>query len=261
MLIFFLLLSLFLLFYSLTVGEYPDPSSIKEAVLRFALPGGGAVAFFIVASALFKTPIAGLFWAIFGWFVPGWIIEAVKERRQTRLRNLAKDFVASAAGLYAVGQMTSEVVRVMAERFPEPFASEFRDMIAVRNMNPHASFPRMFDNLAEKYGLSEFKAVSTILAASERAGGPLAASRGLKRLGAALRQRDRLLMERAKAIMEPKIAAVATIAILSVGLLLDATAFGQYFEGIGRIVVAASSALLVGLVFMTKRIAQSKDLI
>lgn len=255
-----LLISLFLLFFCLTAGELPDVFTIKGIFLRYALPGAGAALLFILFYALLRTPVAAFFWAVLGWYVPGWILRAINGRKQARLRSLAKDFVTSASGLYAVGQMNSEVVRIMAERFPEPFAAEFKRMLAAWNGNTHASFPRMFKDMAEKYDLPEFKAVSTILAASEMAGGPIAASKGLKRLGHALRQRDRMLTERAKATLEPKLAAVVTILILLAGIVLDGTVFNTMFEGAGRMVLAASSALVVGLVFMLFRIMKSDDL-
>jgi len=255
-----LLASMFLLFYSLTVGRFPDTHRIKDMVVRYVLPAGSALLFFAAVTALLRTPAAGLFWAVLGWFIPSWVIRASEEKKRSRLRNMTKDFVTSAAGLYAAGQMTPEVVKVMAERFPEPFASEFQNMVNMRNMSPYASFPRMFERLANKYGLSEFKAVSAIVAASERAGGPVAASKGLKRLGRALRQRDRLIKERAKATMEPRTAVVVAIVFLSVGFLLDATVFREMFEGAGKLIMVASSALLVGLIFMVNKITRSEDL-
>ncbi|AEG14438.1 Type II secretion system F domain protein [Desulfofundulus kuznetsovii DSM 6115] len=260
MLTLLLLLSLFFLFYILTGGKLPDVTSNREMVLRYVFSGAGAVTFFIVALVLFQTPVTALIWGFLGWHVPGWVIKSLEGKKQTRLKNMAKDFVASAAGLYAVGQTSSDVVRVMADRLPEPFAADFKEMIAARNMSPHASYPVMFNKLAAKYNLSEFEAVSAILAASERAGGPVSASKGLKRLGHALRQRDRLLAERAKATMEPKIAAFVVIFILLAGLLADATLFRPLFEGPGKVVMAASSALLVGLIFMVRSIVRSDDL-
>lgn len=256
-----LLLSLFLLFYSLIIGEFPDTYSAREKLALYGLSAGSAMALFIITAVLFKTPVAAMFWAVLGWFIPGWVKKTINGKKQARLRSLAKDFVTSAAGLYAVGQTSADVVRVMAERFPEPFASEFQEMIAMRNMSPHASFPRMFAEMGQKYNLSEFKAVSAILAASERAGGPYAAAKGLKRLGQALRQRERLITERAKATLEPKIAAIVTVSILTVGLLLDATAFKHLFEGAGRLIMAASSAIVVGLIFMVVKINRSEDLV
>ncbi len=255
-----LLISLLLLFYSLTVGQFPDITNLKKVIQRFVLPGGSAVFFFLAGTLLFQTPLAGLPWAILGWFIPGWITDAVYNHKQDRLRDLARDFVTSASGLFAAGQMTSEVVRTMADRLPEPLAAEFQDMIRTRNVSPHASFPRMFNDLSEKYNLSEFKAVSTILSASDQAGGPTAAAKGLKRLGHALRQRDRLIKERKKAIMESKIAAIVVVIILAVGLLLDATLFKHLFEGPGKFIMAFSSMLLVGLIFIITNVMRFKDL-
>jgi tight adherence protein B len=255
-----LFVSLFLLFFCLTVGEFPDALTVKEKIIRFAVPGAGAVLFFLISWALLGTPVAALIWAVLGWFVPGWIINFIGGKKRARLKSMARDFVTSASGLYAVGLMSSEVVRIMADRFPEPFASDFRKMIAAWNNNYLASFPKMFRDMADKYNLPEFEAVSTILAASETAGGPVAASKGLKRLGRALRQRDRLMTERAKATLEPKIAAVVTILLLTVGLILDGTVLRQMFTGPGKMIMTVSSALLVGLIFMLSKITKSEDL-
>lgn len=256
-----LVVSLFLLFYSLFIGEFPDTHKIKTRIIVYGISAINSAVFFIASTALFQTPLAAVFWAVLGWFVPIWIKKAFDDKKQTQLRIMAKDFVTSAAGLYAVGQTSGEVVRVMAERFPESFSLEFQEMIAMRNMSPHASFPRMFTEMGQKHNLSELKAVSAILAASERAGGPYAASKGLKRLGAALRQREKLLVERAKATMEPKIAAIVTVALLTTGLLLDATVLKHLFEGAGKFVIAASSAVVVGLIFMVVKINRSEDLL
>lgn len=252
--------SLALLFYSVTVGEFPEAESLRAALKRHGAAAASAALFFVAASVLFGTPLAGAVWAAFGWVLPGWVSEWADERRRARLKSLAADFVTSAAGLYAVGQTTPDVVRVMAERLPEPLAGEFRRMIGAYNMNPGASFPRMFREVAEKYGLPEFGAVAGILAAGERAGGPPAVSRGLKRLGRALRQRDRLAAERRKATMEPRVAAVVVVVVLGAGLLVDAAFFRGLFAGAGRLVLAAGSALVVGIVFLFRKVSRSEDL-
>jgi len=255
-----LFLSLFMLFYSLTVGRYPEARTLKEKYLPYALSAGGALAFFIVGSILFQSPVSGFVWGVLGWFVPGWGKRAVLGKKKARLRSLARDYITSSAGLYAVGQTTPDVVRIMAARFPEPLRKEFEDMIGTLTGSPYASFPKMFENLSKKYDLKEFGAVSAILSASARAGGPAAASKGFKRLGKALRQIGKLINERVKAVMESKIAAVVTISILLAGLLLDATLFREYFQGVGRLVMDASSILVVGLIMMAVKINRSDDL-
>lgn len=253
-----LLASLFLLFYCLTAKELPEPEAIKAWVLAKGLGAASAAGCFALASLLWG-PLAGLPWALLGWRLPGWLREAREARRRTRLSALARDFITAAAGMYAAGQTTPEVLRRLAERMSEPLAGEFEGMVARREARG-ASVPAMFGELAQKYGLPEFGAVARIIAASERAGGPQAAARGLKRLGQALRQKERLAVERAKATMEPKIAAAVTVAILGVGLLLDGTALRAYFAGGGRLVLAAASGLVVGMLFMLKKIGRSEDL-
>jgi tight adherence protein B len=255
-----LFLSLFLLFFSLLVGKFPEANSLKEKFLPHAASIGCAAVFFLIGTLLFQTPLSGLIWGVLGWVLPGIISGFAQERKKARLRSMARDFITSSAGLYAVGQMTSDVIRVMAKRFPQPLNKDFEEMLGKWNGSPYASFPRMFNELSQKYGINEFQAVSTILAASEQAGGPEAASKGLKRLGNALRQRDRLSTERAKAVMEPQISAIVTIAILFVGLLLDATVLREYYQGAGKLIMAGSSLLMVGLILMALKITKSEDL-
>lgn len=256
-----LLFIIFLLFYALFGGPLPEIPAVRSIFLRFGLALAGAVGCLFAATLLFGSPLAGLAWGILGWFLPAWVIGAIDSRRLNRHRALARDFITSAAGLYAAGQVTSEVVRTTGERFAEPFGTEFRDMLAQRELNPRFSFPKAFERLAEKYRLPEFKAASAIIAASETAGGPPAAGRGLSRLGQALRQRDRLLTERAKSLVEVKIAGYVVIGILLAGLLADATAFRHYFtDGAGKVAVGVASGIVVGLIFMVRKISQSKDL-
>lgn len=255
-----LFLSLFSLFYTLISGESPAGNLVLYC-LDHGIRVATAAGLLVVGSLLFKTPIAGFFWGLLGWHLPAWIGNYGEQKKHARLRAMVSDFVAAAAGLYAVGQTTPEVVKNAAERFPEPLATDFKGMMAARKLNPLASFPKMLEAIGERRNLPEFKAVAAIVAASERAGGPKAAARGLKRLGRALRQRDRLLAERAKATLEPRIAAYVTISILLLGLMLDATVFRSLFEGGGRLVLAAASGLVVGLVFMVRKLFGQEDLL
>jgi tight adherence protein B len=256
-----LLLTVFLIFYVVTGGSLPEADTFRRLLLRFGLPAASAAGCFALTAALFQSLLAGLFWGLLGWFLPNWIEGLIQTKKQARHRAQAGDFITSAAGLYSAGQVTPEVVRTTAERFSEPFGTEFREMLARRELNPNASFPGMFHSLAEKYGLSELKAVSAIISASERAGGPAAAGRGLKRLGQALRMRDRLLTERAKSLVEVKIAGYVVIALLLAGLLADATVWREYFTGgAGGVVSGLASGVIVGLIFMVRKISRSDDL-
>ncbi len=264
MLTIFLLLTLFIFFYTVTGGEMPEVnlSQVRSYVSRFAIPSGSAAGVFILSSIVFGTPLAGLAWGFLGWFLPQWIQHALQAGKQARLRAMAKDFIVSSAGLFSAGQVTPEVISTMAGRFPDPFGAELNEMLVRRKANPHAFFPKMFDSLGEKYEFSEFKATAAILAASERAGGPRAAAGGLKRFGLALRQRDRLYTERQKSLIEVKIAGIVVILLLVAGLLLDVTSFRNMFmEPSGKVVLGISSAITVGLIFMTKKISQSSDLV
>ena len=218
-----LLLSLFLLFCCLFLGDVGvgQVKSVKDWFRRFTLPVVSAAGAFLLGSLACRTPLAGVIWGVMGWLVPGWIARFAAERRKSVLRGDVKNFITAAAGLYAAGQMTPKVVRTAAARFPEPLASEFQLMLGRRNTDRRASFQLMFEGLAVKYGLPEFKAVAAIVAASERAGGPRAASEGLKQLSVALRSRDRRFQERRKSTMEPLIAAGVAIILIVAGFLAD----------------------------------------
>lgn len=249
MLTLLLFLSLFLLFYFLTGGEAPEKESFRKIARNRLLPGASAAVFFLLGSVMCRTSLGGIPWAVLGWYLPGWVIGFAEERRRARLREMAKSFVVSAAGMFAAGQTTAEVVKVMAERMPEPFAAEFRDMLGQREM-VDKPYSKSFGDLGKKYGLPEFEAVGAVLAAADRAGGPATAAKGLRRLGAALQQRDRLLAERRKETFEPKVAAGVVIVMLLLGFLADVLLWSQYFEGGGRLVLAVASAIIVGMVFL-----------
>jgi tight adherence protein B len=109
----------------------------------------------------------------------------------------------------------------------------------------------MFEELSEKYGLPEFKALAAIVAASERAGGPRAAAEGLKQLSAALRSRDRLLHERRKETLEPVIAAGVAIILISLGFLLDVTLLARLvFSAPGGKIALSIVSLLILIMFL-----------
>lgn len=246
---------MFTFFYCLFNKDIPNiNTSVKERILGYGFSIISTAICSLLSFTLFKTAFAVIPWAILGWVLPSWIKESIERRKNKKFKVLARNFVTTAAGMYSAGLLTHEVVRTMATKMPEPLGSEFEEMISRRNLSANASFPRMFVELGEKYQLEEFKAVSAIIAASERVGGPKSASKGLKRLGQALRQQERLASERTKATLEPKIAAIFVIGILLFGLLLDTTVLSSFFQGAGKLVMALSSALTVGLIFMYKKI-------
>ncbi|MBC7105318.1 MAG: type II secretion system F family protein [Firmicutes bacterium] len=250
--------SLFGLFFCLTARELPEPEAVRAWLFGKGLAAASALGCFAAASALWGVP-AGIPWAALGWRLPEWAREIRSTKRRAKLSAAARDFVTAAAGMYAAGLTTPEVLRRLAERLPEPLGPELERMAARRELAGQP-VPAMFAEVARRYGLAEFSAVARIVAASERAGGPQAASRGLKRLAQALRQKERLAAERAKATIEPRIAAVVTVAVLGAGLLLDGTILRPYFAGGGRLVLAAASALVVGMLFLLRKISRSEDL-
>ncbi|MDI6906425.1 MAG: type II secretion system F family protein [Thermoanaerobacterales bacterium] len=258
-------MSLFLLFRTLATGESPvkqDPRSlVASLVLRGGTCLGTAVALFFIGTTFLGTPVSGLALGLLGWFLPHWIEEVIASRRQAKLRALARDFITSAAGLYSGNQTTIEVVRLAAERFGPPFGREFEDMVAQNKFNRGASFKQMFEAMGEKYGLDELRAVGHIIAASEIAGGPQAAARGLKRLGEALRQRDKQLSDRKKGLFEPLVAGVVALLGILAGLVLDVTIARPYFDGAGRWILTASTVLMVGMAFAVMRLSSAKDLL
>ncbi len=249
-----LALSLFLLFYFLFLkdaGAGKIESGIKSWFKRFALPTVFAVAAFLLGTLVCRTPLAGVIWAVLFWFVPDWAGGFIAERRKSALRGGVKNFIAAAASLYAAGQVTPEVIRIASQRFPEPLRGDFNIMLGRRNTDSRASFPGMFEELSEKYGLPEFKALAAIVAASERAGGPRAAAEGLKQLSAALRSRDRLLHERRKETLEPVIAAGVAIILISLGFLLDVTLLARLvFSAPGGKIALSIVSLLIPIMFL-----------
>ncbi|ABO49480.1 conserved hypothetical protein [Desulforamulus reducens MI-1] len=255
-----LLISLFFLFYSWTVGKYPEIKTIKQFLIRIGLPLIISISFFVLFTMFFMTPLSGALMAVLGWHLPGWLREKNEYRKLKKHRDQAKNFITSAGGLYGAGLETPQVLKAIAQSFPEPFASEFQSISARRELDPTTSVPKMLMELADKYNLPEMKAEAAVIAAASTAGGPAAAARGSKRLGKALRLRDELIQERIQATYEPKIASIFVITIIGVGLLLDATAFREYFKDGGQLAMSFSCLIFVGLTLITRRALKVDDI-
>lgn len=253
---------LFALCYLLISRESDrEISSVGEWIKHLSLPVISAGVAFLAGSLVCRTPLGGIIWGVGAWFVPGSVATWLSERKKASLRNHAKSFIATASGLYAAGQVTPEVIKTSSARFPEPLAGEFHVMQARRNTDSKASFPVMFERLAAKYDLPEFKAVASIVAASERAGGPRAAAEGLKQLSLALRSRDRRIKERRKETMEPLIAAGFAIVIIIAGFVADVTVLSHYYDSAaGKILLSAMSALIVVMVAVVLKAVDLRDL-
>ena len=260
--VFFLFLSLFLLFLLLFVSDAPAAlDRAGDRFSRFTVPALAAVAAFFLGTLLCRTPLAGIVWGVMGWLIPGWAGLAVAESRRSALRGDAKAFIAAASGLYASGQVTPDVVKAAAKMFPDPLAGDFQAMIGRRSADKNASFPNMFEGLAAKYDLPEFKALASIIGASEHAGGPKAAAAGLRELAASLRSRDRRLAERRKETLQPLIAAGVGIILILIGFVLDVTSLSRYYAGFaGEIVLSGASLLLLIAALAAAKAVLSKDL-
>ena len=259
-LILLLFASLLFLFY-LLLGPMPRFDGAAGFIKKFGPSVFGGAIFFVLGTMIFGTLLAGLFWAALGWFLPPQVRVWLENSKKIKLQNLTKSFIISAAGLYSANLSTPEVVRSCSERFPEPIAYEFQNMLGMRNLNANATFPEMFRKLGQKYGLSEFDAVAAVVAAAEQSGGPPMAAKGLKRLGKALRERDRLRQERKKNNYESTIAAVVVLLLLGTGLIVDVTIGRHLFEeGAGKLVLALSSGLIVFMTIFTIKNTNSNDL-
>ncbi|WP_449241487.1 type II secretion system F family protein [Desulfoscipio gibsoniae] len=255
-----LLASLFLLFYSIKVGEFPEVNTIKGFIINMGLPFTSAAIVFFITTLLFMSPFSGALFAVLGWQLPGWTREHFKNQKLKVYKEHTKNFITSAGGLYGAGLVTSEVIRTLAPRFPEPFASEFQSMIARRDLDPQASIPKMLNEIADRYNLSELRAQAAVIASADNAGGPPAAARGSKRLGRALRLRDELIQQRKEATYEPQIASVIVLCILGAGLVLDATIWRDYFKDGGQMALAFSSLLFVVITLMARRAVKVDDI-
>lgn len=248
-----------MLFYLIFVKEVPDQEKIADLVQRFLLPAACAIGLFLFGSWFFLSVMSGLILGLFGWFIPGYVRERMYLSRRKQARVMAKDFIQAASGLFSAGQGTSEVIGIVARRFPEPYAGDFQEMLGRRTLDANASYSTMLQEMAAKYGIEELNATAAIIQASENAGGPQAASEGLKELSLALRKRDKLLLEREKANIEPKIASMAVVFILGIGLVLDATVWRDIFME-GKLALAFGLLITVGLIFMSNKISANKDL-
>ncbi len=261
MLVILLLGSLALLFYILTGGKLPEKTTIKNVVFQFGFPAASAALFLLAFSTLFGSKLVGAVWAVLGWFVPIWSMHGIRQRKLNRNRELAKSLITSMGGLYGAGQTTTEAVATCMERMPEPFMSDLQDILGRRKLDPNASFKKMFSDMGSKYDLPELNGMAAIISAAESAGGPTAASKGLKRLGRALRLRDKLKAERKKTMFETNLAAYVVTGLLSLALFADGVWGSHLFASVaGTIALTISSMMIVGMIIMTIRLSSSADI-
>lgn len=257
MLTVFLFSSLFFLFYILLGGKVPAVSSFKDFITKFAIPAISAFAVFIITSHIFQTRLTGTAWGFLGWFLPVWVRGAMHNRRQGKLREIAKSFINSMGGLYSAGQTTAQAIATCAVRLPEPFQGELQGILGQYKLRPGASFPKMFRAMGERLQLIELNGLAAIIAAAETAGGQASAAKGLKRLARALRLRDKMEAERQKQMFETIITTYIIIAILT-ALLFGWGLFGlaMFDSTVGKLILSFCSAAIVGMVMFTNKLSK-----
>lgn len=219
-----------------------------------------AAALFFLGSWVYLSPVAGAVMGVFGYKLCKSVVCWRKERWASLVRKQARDFVTAAAGMYASGKNDRGVIEDAAKNLPDPLGGMLDDVLSAYDFNG-TPFPDSFRVLAEKTGVDEFGAVASIMEFGKQ-GGPRATGRGLLRLSNALRRRDKLLTERAKAVAESSAVAWVVIGILFAASLVDAVKFREYFASslIGRLDLAVGLGVLVGLYFLAQKLAQDRDL-
>lgn len=254
-----LVVALFSVFYLLFGGEYPEIRSVKAFILRIGLPFAFALTILIVTTPILMSPVSGMLLAILGWQIPGWIQEMVSFKRLKKNRDLAQNLATTAANLYGGGMVNEEVFNHLSERFPEPFKTEFKQMVTRRQLDSSTSFAEMLEEMADKYELPELRAKGKILSAS-KSGGSKSTAKGMKRLARALRLRNELISERIEATREPKIAVYIVLGIIGGGILLDVTYFREYFSQGGQMALAFSCLIFVVVAFVGFRSLRMNDI-
>ena len=240
--------------------ELPEKESIQGFLRRLGVPSLAAVLFFLAGSALFMTPVAGIFLASLGWVLAVEIDRYVSSYRSRQVQKQLKDFVTSATSLYMADNTTPEVVRMASTYMSEPIASDLRNMLIERQLKGTA-FPLMFNRLSNRYQVPEMGAVARIIEAGDITGGARAIARGLSRLGDAMRRRERILAERYRGILEPAIAAGLVLIILIGTAVLDATTFRAVFvtNGLAGMMLGIGVGIIVGLSLLILNLLKNKD--
>jgi len=256
-----LMLTIFTLLYFLITGELPAQERVKpKKIAEHAIPLAIAAVFFTGGSLVFMSPLSGFLSAVLGWLLVAWLKDYLNKREYRKIKEGSRDFISSATALLRSGLAMPEVINKTAAQLKPPLSEDFQAMYARYEM-AGSKFPKMFKDLAAKYGVQEFDAISSIVSATEYSGGGQAAAKGFARLGSALRKRDKLLAERAKETMEPMIAAWVVIVMMLAGIVVDVTFLRDMFQdAAAKLVLSAALALTLLMLVMARKLGQSKDL-
>jgi len=252
-----LFLAIFVVSFVSLTGELTELTGRADWWKAAAAPAVATVTGFGVGTAAFLSPLAGIFLAILAWRVTRFITADAHGRRRSLVGKQVRDLVAAAAGMFGAGKTAAEVLEAAAGHIGDPLAADLAVCVA-RSRGAREPLPRLLLDLAACWDLPELRAMADIARFGEDTGGRRAVSRGLVRLGDALRRRDRLLAERAKGVAEPALAAWVALAILSGGVVTDATALRSLFAVslAGRVDLALGLGVIVTLVFMVLRLLE-----
>jgi len=242
------------------IKELPEKESIQGFLRRLGIPALLAVLFFLGGSALFMTPVAGIFLSALGWLLAVELDRYISSYRSRQVQKQLKDFVTSSTSLYMADNTTPEVVRITSTYMSEPIASDLRNTLTERQLKG-TTFPVMFNRLSERYQVPEMGAVARIIEAGEITGGARTIARGLSRLGDAMRRTERILTERYRGILEPAIAAGLVLIILIGTAVLDATLFRAVFitNGLAKMMLGLGVGIIVGLSLLILNLLKNKD--
>lgn len=250
-----LFLAFFALFLGLLWGELPELGDLRGWLRVIGLPLGLASAGFMVGTLVFLSPLAGVFFGVLTWRVTVFLTGRRLLGQRTLAGKQARDLVSVAAGMFAAGKTAAEVLEEAADQIKEPLGSDLLVCLA-RTRGAREPLPKLLEELAICWDLSELRAMADIVRFGSDTGGRRAISRGLTRLGDALRRRDQLLAERARAMAEPALAAWLAVVVLSLGLMIDAVFYRSLFAGslVGRVDLALGLGVVVGLVLIILRL-------
>lgn len=253
-------ISLFLLFYSIFIGKFPDKKTLKHRWINSGIPFVSSVLFFVLGTKLYFSPLAGLFCAIFGWQLPVIYLQKKAAKLRQRYKELSLDFISAASSMYGSNATTPKVIEVCAERLHEPFASELQEILALYKYQG-TPIPDSIIDLAERYQLPELKAAGYIIKRSASGGGAQAASEGLMNLVEAVGKVNTRRTERIKNTYDSMLSSRAVLYFLLFGLVLNAIIpTWREANQQNSLVISVGCGLTLGFYYLIRKIGKSKDL-
>lgn len=254
-----LLVSLFLLFYSLFIG-LPGKKSIQNWWGKTGVRLAGSLLFYIAGVKLFYSPLAGIFMAIMGWNAPAIYGHFKETKFRLHLKGLTNDFLSAASSMFGSNASNPKVIATCSERLQEPFASDFQEILGRHNFES-VPIPEGVIELGEKYRLSELKAAGYIIKHSSNYGGSKAASEGLFNLQKALSNLAKRQAERVKEIHDSLTTVRIILYIIFAGLVLNAVI--PAWRAVNQenpLAISVGIGLTVWYYLLLRKISRSDDL-